>query len=174
LKSFVDARCGAILALTITCASAARADDPAGRWRFGDDDDGQAVTASVSATNKLNSGNGALSYSPVFTVVCRKDGEPRWSERLQLSEAVSATNSIAVSVTLDRQKRTSETWTVARRGRFLVREGADGVARLVPASQLRLSWRFGLITGRSEADFDLSGAGQAIGKIAEACGAELN
>jgi hypothetical protein len=52
---------------------------------------------------------------------------------------------------------------------MLVRDGADGIKRLEPASRLLLSWRFGLLSGRGEADFDLAGLGAAVGKIAGTC-----
>ncbi|TIU66392.1 MAG: hypothetical protein E5W13_32750, partial [Mesorhizobium sp.] len=58
-------------------------------------------------------------------------------------------------------------------GRRLVRDGADGIRRLVSADRLQLSWRFGLLSGRGEADFDLAGFSEAVGQIAGTCNTEL-
>ncbi|MCV3208683.1 hypothetical protein OHD62_26645 [Mesorhizobium sp. YC-39] len=141
-------------------------------WQFDEGSDG-LVTASLYATNKLITGGGALSYSPVLTIACRKDGEPRWSEWLYVNDAVSARGTITMSVTADQGKKVSESWSVGTRGRMLVRDGADGVKRLVSANRLRLSWRFGLLAGRGEADFDLAGVNEAVGQIAGTCNTEL-
>ena len=139
-----------------------------GDWRFAKDGDG-LVTASLYATNKLITGGGALSYSPVLTIACRLDGEPRWTEWLQLNDAVSASRKITVTVAIDTRGRFDESWSVGPRGRMLVRDGADGVKRLVSANRLLLSWRFGLLSGRGQADFDLAGFDEAVGQIAGNC-----
>lgn len=139
-----------------------------GDWRFAKDGDG-LVTASLYATNKLITGGGALSYSPVLTIACRLDGEPRWTEWLQLNDAVSASRKITVTVAIDTRGRFDESWSVGPRGRMLVRDGADGVKRLVSANRLLLSWRFGLLSGRGQADFDLAGFDEAVGQIAGSC-----
>lgn len=137
-------------------------------WRFDTGGDGVA-TASLHASNKLITGGGALSYSPVLTIACRASGEPRWSEWLQLNDAVSASRKITMSITLDDGGKFDESWSVGTRGRMLVRDGADGVKRLVSANRLLLSWRFGLLAGRGEADFDLAGLGEAVDQIAGIC-----
>ena len=131
------------------------------------------VTASLYATNKLITGGGALAYSPILTIACRADGEPRWSEWLQLIDAVSANRSISVSVTVDKGGKVNENWSVGTRGRMLVRDGADGIKRLVSASRLLLSWRFGLLSGRGQAEFDLTGVGEAVGQIAGTCNTDV-
>ncbi|TGQ69296.1 MAG: hypothetical protein E5V49_09580 [Mesorhizobium sp.] len=153
------------LVLVLGC-DAAHAD--AGNWRLGNGDEG-LVTASVRATNKLITGGGALSYSPTLTIACRPDGEPRWTEWLQLNDSVSASRKITMSVTVDAGAKFDESWSVGPRGRTLVRDGVDGVRRLVPANRLLLSWRFGLLSGRGEADFDLAGLGEAVAQIAGTC-----
>ena len=131
------------------------------------------VTASLYATNKLITGGGALSYSPILTIACRADGEPHWSEWLQLNDAVSASRTITMSVTLDQGSKFDESWSVGTRGRMLVRDGADGIKRLVAANRLLLSWRFGLLSGRGEADFDLAGFGEAVNQIAGTCNTDV-
>lgn len=152
--------------LVFTCGAAgAGALD---NWRFDNGADG-AVTASLYANNKLITAGGAISYSPVLTIACRSDGEPRWSERLQLNDGVSASRTITMSVAVDQGHKVSETWSVGPRGKTLVRDGADGVKRLATASRLLLSWRFGLLSGRGEADFDLGGVGEAVGRLAGDC-----
>jgi hypothetical protein len=43
-----------------------------------------------------------------FTIACRADGEPRWSERLQLNDAVSARGTITMSVSVDEASKVNE------------------------------------------------------------------
>ncbi|MDG4896496.1 hypothetical protein P9272_23295 [Mesorhizobium sp. WSM4976] len=153
-----------LLAATV---GVARAEPNMGNWSVGSGNDGQ-ITASLHASNKLITGGGALGYSPVLTLACRPDGEPRWSEWLQLDDAVSASRKITISVVVDGGK-TDESWSVGPRGRTLVRDGNDGIKRLVSANRLTLSWRFGLLSGRGEADFELAGLSEAIGQLAASC-----
>ena len=155
-------------ALSLAWAGAARAAPDLGDWRVDAGSDGQ-VTASLHATNKLLTGGGALGYSPVLTLACRRDGEPRWSEWLQLNDAVSASQRITMSVVVDGGSKFNESWSVGPRGRTLVREGVDGIRRLHSANRLLLSWRFGLLSGRGEADFELAGLSEAIMQIAASC-----
>ncbi|CDX25643.1 conserved exported hypothetical protein [Mesorhizobium plurifarium] len=154
--------------LFAAATGAARAEPDLGNWSVGAGDDGQ-ITASLHASNKLITGGGALGYSPVLTLACRPDGQPRWSERLQLNDAVSASGKITISVIVDGGGRTDESWSVGPRGRTLVKDGDDGIRRLVSANRLTLSWRFGLLSGRGEADFELAGLAEAIGQIAASC-----
>ncbi|AZN99556.1 hypothetical protein EJ066_21870 [Mesorhizobium sp. M9A.F.Ca.ET.002.03.1.2] len=173
MKLFVGT--GGVVATAFLLASVcgiAQANSALDNWRFDTGNDG-LVTASLHATNKLITGGGALRYSPVLTIACRANGEPRWSERLQLNDAVSASRTITVSVTVDKAGKVNESWSVGTRGRTLVRDGADGIRRLVSAKRLQLSWRFGLLSGRGEADFDLAGFSEALGQIAGACNTEL-
>ena len=159
-------------ALLFAVAGVAQGEPDLGNWRVDAAGDGQ-VTASLYATNKLITGGGALGYSPVLTLACRPDGEPRWSEWLQLNDAVSASRKITMSVMVDGGSKFDESWSVGPRGKLLVREGDDGIRRLVSANRLSLSWRFGLLSGRGEADFDLAGLSEAIGQIAASCKTDL-
>lgn len=158
----------AALVLAGACGVAPADAAAVGDWRFAKDGDG-LVTASLYATNKLVTGGGALSYSPVLTIACRLDGEPRWTEWLQLNDAVSASRKITMSVAIDGSRKFDESWSVGPRGRTLMLDGADGVKRLVSANRLLLSWRFGLLSGRGQADFDLAGLDEAVGQIAGSC-----
>ena len=157
----------AALSLVAT-APAVQAAPDLGNWRIDTGNHGEA-TASLHASNKLITGGGALGYSPVLTLACRPDGEPRWSEWLQLNDSVSASHKITISVVVDNGGRLEESWSVGPRGRTLVRDGDDGIRRLVSANRLTLSWRFGLLSGRGEADFELAGLSDAIGQIAASC-----
>ncbi|MDX8521281.1 hypothetical protein [Mesorhizobium dulcispinae] len=159
-------------ALLLTAAGIAQAGPDLGNWRVDAGSDGQ-VTASLYATNKLITGGGALGYSPVLTLACRPDGEPRWSEWLQLNDAVSASRKITMSVMVDGGSKFDESWSVGPHGKLLVREGDDGIKRLDSANRLFLSWRFGLLSGRGEADFDLAGLSVAVSQIAATCKTDL-
>lgn|GEM_PF-1244266 len=162
-----DVVVAAALLLAATSGTA-RAEPDLGNWHVDTGSDGQ-VTASLHASNKLITGGGALGYSPVLTLACRPDGDPRWSEWLKLSDSVSASRKITMSVIVDGGSKVDESWWVGPRGRMLFREGDDGIKRLVSASRLTLSWRFGLLSGRGEADFELAGLSEAIGQIAASC-----
>nr|WP_292837213.1 hypothetical protein [Mesorhizobium sp.] len=157
----------AALALASLCCGAF-ADDAPERWRFGDGESGQA-TAALLATNKLSAGGGALSYSPILTIACDPGGEPHWREWLWINDKISADEAVTVRVTIDSDSF-NERWAVRRGGKVLFRAGADGVAALASAGRLSVSWRFGFLSGRGEADFDLTGVRQAVGRIADACG----
>jgi hypothetical protein len=154
--------------LFAAATGAALAEPDLGNWSVGAGDGGQ-ITASLHASNKLITGGGALGYSPVLTLACRPDGEPRWSDWLQLNDAVSASRTITISVIVDGGGKTDESWSVGPRGRTLFREGDDGIRRLASANRLTLSWRFGLLSGRGEADFELAGLSGAIGQLAASC-----
>jgi len=130
------------------------------------------MTAALLATNKLSTAGGALSYSPVLTIACDTGGDPQWREWLRINDKVSASGTIAVRVTVD-SADSEERWAVQRDGKVLFRSGPDAVARLMPARRLSLSWRFGLLSGRGTAEFDLAGAREAIGWLADACGTAL-
>lgn len=169
MRRFVEKGGVVVAALAfISACGVAEADAALDNWRFDTSSNG-LVTASLYADNKLLTGGGALGYSPVLTIACRPDGEPHWSEWVQLNDAVSASRKITMSVTVDGDGKFDESWSVGTRGKMLVRDGADGIKRLVPASRLLLSWRFGLLAGRGEADFDLAGLGEAVDRIAGAC-----
>ncbi|MEO5759812.1 MAG: hypothetical protein ABIQ51_23495 [Mesorhizobium sp.] len=169
MKLLVEMGQAAALALAlVSVCGVAQAGEVLDNWRFQTSEDG-LVTASLYATNKLITGGGALSYSPVLTIACRPNSEPRWTEWLQLNDAVSSSRKITMSVTVDRDDKFDESWSVGPRGRSLVRDGADGISRLVPANRLLLSWRFGLLSGRGEADFDLAGFGEAVSQLAGSC-----
>ena len=168
MKQFVVLWRMAAAALLASACSVARADTAIDRWHFASSEDG-LVTASLPAVNKLTTGGGALSYSPTLTIACRAGNDPQWSEWLHLNDAVSASRTITMAVTIDQDEGFDERWSVAGRGKMLVKDGADAVRRLVPATQLLLSWRFGLLSGRGEADFELAGVAGAISRIASDC-----
>ncbi|WP_395382864.1 hypothetical protein ACHMW4_29625 [Mesorhizobium sp. UC22_110] len=101
---------------------AARADDAADRWRFGSASDG-SITASLSADSIIAIGSGALGYRPVLTIACRPDGEPQWSEWLQLNDGVAVADTITVAVSVDRGENVREDWSVSNGSRTLIRPG---------------------------------------------------
>lgn len=169
MRLFVEVGYAAAVALVlVSVCGIAQADTVLDNWRFETGEDG-FVSASLYASNKLIIGGGALSYSPILTIACRANGEPHWTEWLQLNDAVSSSRKITMSITLDQGSKFDESWSVGPRGRMLIRDGADGVKRLLAANRLRLSWRFGLLSGRGEADFDLAGFKEAVSQIAGSC-----
>lgn len=142
-------------------------------WRLGSGPDGQ-VTASIFSLNTLSVGSSrVIDYHPILTIACHQGGTPRWSQSLQLKDPVSASGAINVSVRLGNGAAQAEQWTPGFQGRGFSKAGSDGVARLLQAKQLRLSWRFGFLAGRGEAIFNLSGVKEAVAGLAGACGAEM-
>ncbi len=141
-------------------------------WQMGKGSDGQ-VTASIFSINTLSVGSSrVIDYHPTLTIACRPNKEPRWSLSLQLRDPVSASGAINVSVRLDNGGEKAEQWTPGFQGRGFSKVGSDGVARLLRAKRLRLSWRFGFLAGRGEAIFNLSGIHDAVAGLAGACGVE--
>lgn len=142
-------------------------------WRLGSGPDGQ-VTASIFSLNTLSVGSSrVIDYHPVLTIACHRGGTPRWSQSLQLRDPVSASGAISVSVRLDNGGEKAEQWTPGFQGRGFSRDGSEGIARLLQAKRLRLSWRYGFLAGRGEAIFNLSGVKEAVAGLAGACGVEM-
>jgi hypothetical protein len=142
-------------------------------WRLGSGPNGQ-VTASIFSINTLSIGSSrVIDYHPVLTIACYPGGEPRWSLSVQLKDPVSASGAINVSVRLDNGGAKAEQWTPGFQGRGFSKDGSSAVARLLQAKRLRLSWRFGLLAGRGEAIFNLSGVKEAVAGLAGACGVGL-
>lgn len=142
-------------------------------WRLGSGPDGQ-VTASIFSLNTLSVGSSrVIDYHPVLTIACHRGGTPRWSQSLQLRDPVSASGAINVSVRLDNGGEKAEQWTPGFQGRGFSRDGSEGIARLLQAKRLRLSWRYGFLAGRGEAIFNLSGVKEAVAGLAGACGVEM-
>lgn len=142
-------------------------------WRLGSGPDGQ-ITASIFSLNTLSIGSSrVIDYHPVLTIACHPGGAPRWSQSLQLKDPVSASGTINVSVRLDNGAAQDEQWTPGFQGRGFSRDGSEGVARLLQAKRLRLSWRFGFLAGRGDAIFNLSGVKEAVAGLASACGVAM-
>lgn len=165
----------AVLAASIWLFGAAQASGQGSyTWRLGSGPDGQ-VTASIFSINTLSVGSSrVIDYHPTLTIACRPGGEPHWSVSLQLKDSVSARGgAINVSARIDNGGEQAEQWVPGFQGRSFSKEGNAGVARLLQAKRLRLSWRFGLLAGRGEAVFDLSGVKDAVARLAGACGVEM-
>lgn len=143
-------------------------------WQSGSGPDGQ-VTASIFSMNTLSVGSSrVIDYHPTLTIACRPGGEPRWNVSLQLKDPVSARGgAVNVSARIDNGGEEAERWTPGFQGRGFSKDGSSAVARLLQAKRLRLSWRFGLLAGRGEAVFDLSGVERAVAGLASACGVEM-
>jgi hypothetical protein len=142
-------------------------------WRLGNGPDGE-ITASIFSLNTLSVGSSrVIDYHPALTISCRRGGNPHWSQSLQLKDPVSASGTINVSVRLDNGGERTEQWALGFQDRGFFKDGSSGVARLLQAKRLRLSWRFGFLAGRGEAIFNLSGIHEAVAGLAGACGVEL-
>jgi len=164
----------AMLAAAIWLAGAAQSGGQ-GRytWQSGSGPDGQA-TASIFSMNTLSVGSSrVIDYHPTLTIACRPGDAANWSVALQLKDPISARAAANVSVRLDNGEESIEQWSPGFQSRGFSKQGSSEVARLLQAKRLRLSWRFGLLTGRGEAIFDLSGIEGAVSALAQACGIDL-
>lgn len=140
-------------------------------WRLGSGPNGE-FTASIFSVNTLSIGSSrVIDYHPTLTIACRPGGE--WSQTLHLKDAVSGNGAVNVSVRLDNGGERTEQWALGFQNRSFSRNGSGDVARLLQARRLRLSWRFGLLAGRGEAVFNLSGVREAVAGLAGACGSKL-
>jgi hypothetical protein len=164
----------AALAVAVCLFGAVQASGQGGHtWRLGSGPNGQ-ITASIFSINTLSVGSSrVIDYHPVLTIACHPGGAPRWSLALQLKDPVSASGAINVSVRLDNGGENAEQWTPGFQGRGFSKDGSKGIARLLQAKRLRLSWRFGFLAGRGDAVFNLSGVKDAVAGLAGACGVEM-
>jgi hypothetical protein len=151
----------------ITAGSTSAQADP-GRWRIAQALDG-ASTASLLSTNTLSTGNRSIEYHPLLTITCRAGQASSWSQSVRVRDALPGGGAVPVSVRLDGTE-TSESWRLGGRNSSLMLDGKDGVARLLRAKRLRLSWSNGFFSGTGEAVFNLAGTEEVVTRIAAACG----
>jgi hypothetical protein len=162
-----------VIAAAFWLAGAAQSSGQGYTWRMGSGPGGEA-TASIFSINTLSVGSSrVIDYHPTLTIACRPGGEPQWRVSLQLKDSVPARAAANVAVRLDNGGENSEQWTPGFQGRGFSKTGSSEVARLLRAKRLRLSWRYGVLSGRGEAVFNLSGAQDAVAALAGACGTEL-
>ncbi|MBA3446760.1 MAG: hypothetical protein H0T56_03970 [Pseudaminobacter sp.] len=137
-------------------------------WRLGESSG--LVTASMFSINTLSRGSSrVIDYHPVFIIGCKPDGEPRWTQTVQLKDPVSGDRFIDLAITVD-GKRFSERWALGFQDRGFSRNGNEAVARLLRARRLKIVWRIGFLAGNGQADFSLAGIDEAVRGIAESCG----
>lgn len=142
-------------------------------WRISNGRDG-VITASVVSIGTLRVGSSrVIEYHPTFTIGCRPTAEGQWSQSVQLRDPVAGDQTVDLSLRID-GRVVSERWALGFQKRSFSREGDDGIARLLGARRLKVVWRFGFLSGRGEADFDLTGLQDAVARIARMCGDELS
>lgn len=155
---------------TTIASTALSQSDP---WRIVDGRNGE-ITASVISIGTLSVGSSrVVEYHPAFTIGCRLAEGGGWSQSVQLRDPVAGDQSVDLSLRIDGSV-ISEQWALGFQKRSFSREGKDGIVRLLGAKRLKIVWRFGLLAGRGEADFDLAGFREAVARIGHMCGDELS
>jgi hypothetical protein len=114
----------------------------------------------------LPTGSGTIRYRPTLTIQCKPTGA--WSQWLQLDDPLGG-DGLAVSVSIDGAPALHENWAAGQRHQVFVRDGADGVMRLLSAGRLKLAWKAGYFSTTAEVDFLLTDIKQATTTIANAC-----
>lgn len=142
-------------------------------WRIGKGHDG-TITASVVSIGTISvRSSRVIDYHPTFTIGCRPTEGDGWRQSIQLRDPVAGDQLVEISLRIDGDL-VSERWALGFQKRSFYKEGKDGVARLLGARHLKIVWRFGLLAGRGEADFNLAGLPDALARIGRMCGDELS
>jgi hypothetical protein len=142
-------------------------------WRIVTSRDG-LITASVVSIGTLSVGSSrVIEYHPTFSIGCRPTEAGSWSQSVQLRDPVAGDQLVDLSLRIDGSV-VSEQWALGFQKRSFQRDGKEGITRLLGAKQLKIAWRFGLLAGRGEADFNLSGLQDAVARIGRMCGYELS
>ena len=102
----------------------------------------------------------------MLTIGCLPSG---WTQSVRLRDSLSGTGNVLLTVRVD-GSQTSEIWRLGSRNSSLDLEGGNGVARLLGARRLRLSWSNGFFSGTGEAVFSLAGIGEIVAQLAAICG----
>jgi hypothetical protein len=162
--------CAVFVGALAVAVSGARAETS--RWQTGRGGDGRA-TVSLLSSNTLSTGNRSIEYHPRLTIACTARQASSWTQWVIIRDTTYGTGTIKVAVRLDGGGAKSEVWALGISNRSLSRDGGDGVARLLGARQLRLSWSVGFFSGKGEAVFQLAGVKDAVAQIARTCGIDL-
>jgi hypothetical protein len=136
-----------------------------GRWQTSRGAGGGGE-ASLLSNNTLSTGNRSIEYHPMLTIGCLPSG---WKQSVRLRDSLSGTGNVLLTVRVD-GSQTSEIWRLGSRNSSLELEGGNGVARLLGARRLRLSWSNGFFSGTGEAVFSLAGIGEIVAQLAAICG----
>ncbi len=144
----------------------------ADKWRTGQSGDGSA-TVSLLSSNTLSTGNRSIEYHPVLTIGCMAGQPSSWTQSVKIRNGATGSGSIQVTVRVDGKGSQSEVWSLGARNRSLSLDGDGGVARLLGARQLKISWSTGFFSGTGEAVFQLAGLNEALAQIAGICAIDL-
>lgn len=162
-----------LLAMGACIATVPTAFSQSDGWRIVNGRDG-LITASVISIGTLSVGSSrVIEYHPTFTIGCRPTEGDGWSQSVQLRDPVAGNQLVDLSLRIDGNV-VSEQWALGFQKRSFQREGKDGITRLLGAKRLKIVWRFGLLAGRGEADFNLVGLEDAATRISRMCGDELS
>lgn len=166
------------LLAVLTCLGATAAGAEAqetGGWTFDRlvDPYGTAYhSASAPSRNLISSGEGE-DYPVVLTVSCRNAGPERgWRLNLLLRDQLSASDRVAVTVSIDNQPPFARDWTVTEDGRGLFFAGPAILASLRGHRRASFAWNWGWswLWLSDEAIFDLRGLGSVTYTLSKTCG----
>ena len=159
--------------LTLFLADSA-ASQEVGAWTFGRTkarNGADVFTASLSSSNLIASGSQSADYTALYSIACQSGDSAKWSQWLQLEDALSSRGQIELSATIDKKAPREEFWIVEGHRRILTRENTPDIAELKSAKTLKLSWNWGWtwLWLSDEARFDLGEVEAAIFTLAKNC-----
>ena len=161
--------------LTLYSAASAQAQD-LGDWTLGQSaaENGAIIHMATLASSTLIT-SAATDYAALYSISCQS-GEPlKWTQQLQLEDALSSRGQIELIATIDKKLPREEFWIVAKNKRLLTRENLPDIAELRTAKTLKLEWNWGWswMWLSDEAHFELGDAEAVIFTLAKSCGIEV-
>lgn len=164
-----------VVLLTLCSAASAHAQE-LGPWTLGQSkaENGAVIHMATLASSTLIA-SAATDYAPLYSISCQT-GEPlKWTQQLQLEDALTSRGQIELIATIDKKLPREEFWVVAKKKRLLTRENLPDIAELRTAKTLKLEWNWGWswMWLSDEAHFELGDAEAVIFTLAKSCGIEV-
>ena len=162
--------------LTLFSAVSAAAEE-IGAWSFGESKaaNGAVIhTASLNSTNLIASSYQSTDYAAIYTIACQAGDSTKWSQWLQLEDALSSQGQTELKAKIDHKDPREEFWIVGDNKHILTRENTPDIAELRTAKTLKLAWNWGWswLWLSDKARFDLENVEAVIFTLAKSCGIE--
>ena len=170
----LDLKLTGIVLFTLFSADSAAAQE-VGAWGFENATaaDGAVIfSASLLSSNLIASGDESYDYPAHYTIACQSGDPTKWSQWLQLDDALSSRGQIELSATVDKKAPREEFWIVGDNRHILTRENTPDIAELRTAKTLKLSWNWGWswLWLSDKARFELGDVEAVIFTLAKSCG----
>ena len=164
------------MALLTLCSAASAQAQELGVWTLGQSqaENGAIIHMATLASSTLIV-SAATDYAALYSISCQT-GEPlKWTQRLQLEDALTSRGEIELIATIDEKLPREEFWIVSKNKHLLTRENLPDIAELRTAKNLKLEWNWGWswFWISDEAHFELGDAEAVIFTLAKNCGIEV-